>query len=88
VLKCIDAMPMPLRRKLHIQLDNCVAENKNQGFFYSLGLLIHYGVFDEIELGYVLVVLLYIYILSIEPPPPLLTRPTRPDFCRWDTPTN
>jgi hypothetical protein len=53
VLRCIDAMPQPLRRRLHIQLDNCVSENKNQGFFYSLGLLVHYGIFDEIELGYV-----------------------------------
>jgi hypothetical protein len=51
LLALIDEMPQPLRQTLHIQADNCVAENKNQGFFFSLGLLVHYNVFETVILG-------------------------------------
>jgi hypothetical protein len=51
ILALIDEMPQPLRRILHIQADNCVPENKNQGFFFSLGLLVHYNVFEKVILG-------------------------------------
>ena len=34
---------------LYLQMDNCFRENKNQFFFGLLGLLVHYGVFKEVQ---------------------------------------
>lgn len=37
----------PLGRRLHIQLDNTTAENKNQTFIGCVGLLVAWGIFSE-----------------------------------------
>ena len=42
----------PLPRKLFIQLDNCSRENKNKFVMSYLDALVRWGVFDEIEVGF------------------------------------
>jgi hypothetical protein len=44
-----------LPRKLYLQFDNCVRENKNRFVFGALALLVHWGIFDEVEVGFLLV---------------------------------
>ncbi|CAM9584489.1 unnamed protein product [Ectocarpus fasciculatus] len=41
-----------LPRRLWLQMDNCSRENKNRFFLAYLHLLVHYGVFDCIELHF------------------------------------
>jgi hypothetical protein len=38
-----------------LQMDNCGRENKNKFVFAMCALLVHHRVFEEIELGFLLV---------------------------------
>jgi hypothetical protein len=38
--------------KLFLQFDNCVRENKNRMVFTALSLLVHFDIFEEIEVGF------------------------------------
>ena len=42
----------PLPKKLFIQMDNCTRENKNKFVMSYLDALVRWGVFDEIEAGF------------------------------------
>ncbi|KAL5479849.1 hypothetical protein EMCRGX_G023439 [Ephydatia muelleri] len=42
----------PLPRKLFLQLDNTARENKNRCALSFLSLLVHKGIFEEVELGF------------------------------------
>ena len=44
-----------LPRTLLLQLDNCGSENKNQYVFAYLSLLVARGVFDMVQLGFLMV---------------------------------
>ena len=41
----------PLPRKLFVQVDNCIRENKNSYFMSFLESLVEWGIFDEIKVG-------------------------------------
>jgi len=45
----------PLLRKLVFQMDNCVKDNKNPHMLVFLSLLIAHEVFEEIQLGFLVV---------------------------------
>jgi hypothetical protein len=47
--------PVPLPRNLYLQLDNCAKDNKNQFLMAFMSMLIHRGVFKEIQVGFLLV---------------------------------
>jgi hypothetical protein len=51
-LKHLDAKQSTLPRKLHIQLDNCKRENKNQYVYAWCCWIITRGVFDEIQVSF------------------------------------
>jgi hypothetical protein len=63
--RCIDILstvaencpmgPVPLPRNLYLQLDNCAKDNKNQSLMAFISMLIHCGVFKEIQVGFLLV---------------------------------
>lgn len=40
---------LPLPKKLYVQLDNCLRENKNRHVLAFLSLLVAEGVFDEVQ---------------------------------------
>jgi hypothetical protein len=44
-----------LPRKLYIQLDNTARENKNRCVLSFLSFLVHVGIFDEVQLGFLMV---------------------------------
>jgi hypothetical protein len=45
----------PLPKKLLLQMDNCVKDNKNQHLLVFLSLLIMKEVFEEVQLGFLVV---------------------------------
>ncbi|KAL5509184.1 hypothetical protein EMCRGX_G004502 [Ephydatia muelleri] len=45
----------PLPRKLFLQLDNTARENKNRCVLSFLSLHVHKGIFEEVELGFLMV---------------------------------
>jgi len=42
----------PLAKTLYLQLDNCIRENKNRFLFAYLESLVHWGVFDDVIVGF------------------------------------
>ena len=63
--RCLDLLPRtegidmegrkPLSRKLYLQLDNSAKDNKNKYLMAFLSLLTAWGVFEEIQAGFLLV---------------------------------
>lgn len=47
--------PVPLPKKLYLQLDNFAKDNKNQFLMAFLSMLTYRGVFKEIQVGFLLV---------------------------------
>ncbi len=45
----------PLLKKLLLQMDNCVKDNKNWHLFFFGSLLIAKDVFEEVQLGFLVV---------------------------------
>ncbi len=45
----------PLLRKLLLQMDNCVQDNRNHHLFIFLSLLIAYEILEEVQLGFLIV---------------------------------
>jgi hypothetical protein len=46
VLASLRALPQPLPRRLHIQFDNCWADNKCTYVFAFFAYLVHHGIFE------------------------------------------
>lgn len=49
LVQTLERLPKPWPKKLYIQLDNCISENKNATVFFIVALLVHRGVFDEVN---------------------------------------
>ena len=52
LFQALKKIPTPWPQTLYLQLDNCVAENKNNTVFFLMALLVHRNVFKMVRISF------------------------------------